>query len=100
MHGTRMPSPRKSTCGGATTSDQPPQSSHTTTMAVDFQYLLFPTALTTDATHDGPVLLPLPGWSELIRSGMTHVTPAKRPALMSPSTLVSGTITFFQSGPY
>ena len=60
MHGTRMPRPTKSSCGGGTLSYHPPQSSHSTTIAVVFQYWLSPIALTTPATHDGPLSLCVP----------------------------------------
>jgi hypothetical protein len=39
-------------------------------------HVLFPTALTMDATHDGPpVLLAKPAWSEFFPSGVAQATP-------------------------
>ena len=43
--GVRGPSPMMSKCGGGTSSKNPPKSSHTTTIAVLFQYLLCMIAL-------------------------------------------------------
>ena len=43
-----------------------------------FVHGLFPTALTMDATHDGPpVFLTSPMWSELNESGITQETPRR-----------------------
>src|SRR6185312_9258925 len=99
MHGTRIPKPRKSSCGGEASSYQPPQSSQTITIAECCQYLLLPTALTTDATQDGPPSLSLPGWSEFCQSGMIHATLGKWSYFTSVSTCFSGVTMFFQSGP-
>ena len=78
---------------------QPPQSSHMTMTAVFFQYWLSPTAFTTDVTHEGPVSLPLAGWSESKSCGITHETAGNVPFLMSPKIFLLGDVTFFQSGP-
>src|ERR1700729_353511 len=100
MHGTRSPRPRKSSCGGGTLSYQPPQSSQSTTIAVDCQYGLSPTALTTLLTHDGPSSLPSPVWSESEASGTTHATSGRRPDAASLRIALGGEMTFrFQSGP-
>src|SRR5665811_1180404 len=100
MQGTRSANPMKSSCGGGTSSYQPPQSSHKTTIAVEFQYWLSPIVLTTAATQDGPVSEPVPRWSELVQSGITHETAGRFPFGMSVSIVVSGEMTFFvQSGP-
>src|SRR5579862_5670327 len=100
-HGTRNASPRKSCCGGATLSYQPPQSSQTTKITVDFQSGPLPMAFTTDATHEGPVSEPAPGWSEFGIVGMTHETAGSVPLAASVSTCVSLNVTLFdQSAPY
>ncbi len=51
-------------------SNQPPQSSQMTTIAVDFQYLLSPIAFTIDVTQDGPCIA--------MCSGMIGVLVARR----------------------
>jgi hypothetical protein len=69
-------------------------------IAVDFQAALFPTALTTSATHDGPQLLGVAGWSDHLKSGISHATEGKVPALISWKIFVSGEMTLrFQSRP-
>src|SRR5665213_3784271 len=100
MHGTRIARPSQSSCGGAASSYHPPQSSHSTTMAVDFQYLLLPMALTTAATQDGPVSLSERAWSESFQSGTTQDTAARLPFAASPRIVVWGLMTSLaQSGP-
>src|SRR5579871_920548 len=76
-HGTRMPRPRKSSCGGAALSYQPPQSSQSRMIADVFQYGLSPIAFTTLATQEGPRSLWSPGWSESGLLGVTKLTDAR-----------------------
>src|ERR1700722_1296132 len=99
MQGTRKPSPRKSSCSGAALSYQPPQSSHTTTIAVEFQFGPVPIALTTDATQDGPVSLCWLAWSESGASGTTQETAGRLLLAASRITCDGGDTTFCQSGP-
>ena len=73
--------------------------SHVMKIAVLFQYLLLPTALTTDATHAGPVPLLHDAWSDFAQVGFTQDTCAGLPLLMSVSTVVSGVMTFVHAGP-
>ena len=69
-------------------------------IAVSFQYLLVPMALTTFVTHQGPPLQPLAGWSESKSVGMTHETEGSVPPVRSPKSEVFGMLMFLcQSGP-
>src|SRR5580700_8381369 len=63
-----------------------------TTIALLFQYLLSPMALTIDATHDGPLsqLHCSPGWSESSPSGVIHETAGSVPLEMFLKILVLG----------
>src|SRR5215467_781936 len=106
--GTRGPSPMRSRRGGTTWSYQPPQSSHTTTMAVELQNGPCPSALTTEATHSGPnepvtptsffVVLRGNGWSEFCIVGTTHVIAGRSQITASLMMRVSGETTFCQRG--
>src|SRR5580698_2104467 len=98
--GTRIARPRKSSCGGGALSNQPPQSSQITTIAVESQYELSPIALTIDVTHGGPMSLCAPGWSESRWLGVTQLIDARLPFGISLRTCVCGAMmSFFQSLP-
>ncbi len=69
-------------------------------IAVLDQKELFPIAFTMEATHDGPVPSVSLGWSDTWPLGMTQVTFARFPLLISESTCVyCSTTSFFQSDP-
>jgi hypothetical protein len=69
-------------------------------IAVDGQTALLPISLTTSATHDGPQLLGVAGWSDHLKSGITQATAGNRAFLTSTKTFVSGEMTLrVQSGP-
>src|SRR5579863_8864328 len=91
--GTRNPSSYELYCGGATWSYQPPQSSHVKKIAVSFQYRLSPIALTTAATHEGPVPFVVPAWSDAAAVGVTQTTSASRPAAISVRIVLGGATT-------
>ena len=50
-----------------------------TKIAVSFQYLLLPIALTTEATQDGPEPSVMLAWSEAFAVGVTHTTVGELP---------------------
>ena len=54
--GRRNPRPSLSRYAGGSESYQPPESSQKMKIAVEFQNGDLPIALTSDATHDGPVV--------------------------------------------
>src|SRR5712692_9978576 len=84
----------------ASTGKTPPSSSHVMMMAVSFQYWLVPIPFTTDATHDGPEPSLPPAWSEEVFVGITQLTAARLPWLISSSTcVVLITTWFFHSAP-
>ena len=58
------------------------------------QYLLFPIALTTAATHDGPEPSLIGGWSDAAAVGVIHVTLARPFVPISVRNVAGGAITF------
>src|SRR5277367_5889593 len=99
MSGTRKPYSYEFKIGGATLSNQPPQSSQVIRIAVLSQYLLVPMALTTDATHEGPWPRLVLGWSDACPRVITQLTAGSLPCAMSVRMVVSGVMTLAQSGP-
>ena len=67
---------------------------------MESQYFDWPIALTSEATHAGPVLEPEPAWSEFAKVGVIQLTSRSFPLETSLKKLVGGEMTsFFQSGP-
>jgi hypothetical protein len=90
--GVRGPKPMWSTCGGAIGSKNPPKSSHTTTMTVERQNLLFMMLLTRFTVQFSPAhtLFPRPGCSLYDSGGMTHDTAGRWPCRTSGAKSAGG----------